>query len=113
MARVSTWLGCPILAGVLLAALPAQAQELAPGCEKDLAVVEDSFDETVARLQAAELADHTEKCAALHHHIDVMTNGRDVHLRCLPEGHDKGEDVAQLNASIEDFKMILGELHCE
>ena len=47
--------------------------------------------------------------AALHHHIDVQTNGRDVYLRRLPEGHDKGENVGQLQASIEDFQVILAE----
>ena len=102
-----------VAAAVFFAPLAAHAQELAPGCDKELAAVEASFDETVQRLKAAGTADHTEKCAALHHHIDVMTNGRDVYLRCLPEGHDKGENVAQLNASIDDFHVILQKQGCQ
>ena len=42
-----------------------------------------------------------------------MTNGRDVYLRCRPDDHDRGEDVAQLNASIDDFKVILQQQTCE
>src|SRR5260221_14141789 len=84
----------------------AHAAGSPPTCAGDLAAVEASFDETIARLEAAGTADHTEKCAALEHHIAVMTNGPDVYLRCRPDDHDRGEAAAQLNASIGDFKVI-------
>jgi hypothetical protein len=102
----------PFVAGFLTASA-AHAAGLPPACTGDLAAVEASFNETIARLEAAGTADHAEKCAALHHHIDVMTNGRDVYLRCRPDDHDRGEDVAQLNASIGDFKDILKQQGCD
>jgi hypothetical protein len=97
---------------LVLPAAPVAAQEFAPGCNAALAGLHDSFTETIARLEAAGGAGHDEKCAALHHHIDVMANGRDVFLRCLPPGHDRGENVGQLQASIEDFEYVLTTQNC-
>ena len=91
----------------------ARAAGYPPTCAGDLAAVEASFDETVQRLEAAGSANHAEKCDSLNHHIAVMTNGRDVFLRCRPDDHDRGEDVAQLNASIGDFKDILKQQGCD
>jgi hypothetical protein len=102
-----------LFAVLLVAASSTHATGFPPTCTTDLAAVETSFNETIARLEAAGTADHAEKCAALRHHIDVMTNGRDVYLRCRPDDHDRGEDVAQLNASIGDFRVILKQQGCE
>ena len=96
----------------LLAPLAARAAEAAPACAKDLLAVQASFDETAARLQAAQSADHAEKCAALHHHIDVMMSCRDVFLRCRPPGAERDADLAQLATSITDFQTILKRQKC-
>jgi hypothetical protein len=32
-----------------------------------------------------------------------MANGINVFQRCMPDGHDKGENIAQLGASTGDF----------
>ena len=103
----------PWFAALLLTFPSAHAAGFPPTCAGDLAAVEASFDETVQRLEAAGSANHAEKCAALNHHIAVMTNGRDVFLRCRPDDHDRGADVAQLNASIGDFKTILKQQGCD
>ena len=95
-----------------LSGLPAIAQGIAPGCDKDLAAVDASFEETQARLQKAARADQTEKCAAIRHHVEVMANGINVFQRCQPEGHDKGENIGQLGASIGDFLDISDRQGC-
>ena len=81
-------------------------------CDADLAALEASFDETQARLNKAGDADKDEKCAAIRHHVEVMANGANVMQRCLPEGHDKGENIAQLVGSIADFLDISDSLGC-
>jgi hypothetical protein len=97
---------------LVLASLPALAQEIAPGCDKDLAAVDASFEETQARLKKAAVADQTEKCAAIKHHVEVMAKGINVFQRCQPEGHDRSENVAQLGASIGDFLDISDRQGC-
>lgn len=86
-----------------VAPLPALAVEMTPACQKDLTDVDASFEETQVRLEKAGKADQTEKCAAIKHHVEVMANGINVYLRCLPDGHDKNENLAQLAASVGDF----------
>ncbi len=103
------------VAAVLALAPTARAAEPAPSvaaCPADLAAVDASFAETQARLTKAAVADQTEKCAAIRHHIEVMANGINVFQRCLPEGHDKGENIAQLGASVADFLDISDQQGC-
>jgi hypothetical protein len=106
--------GLPALVGFLVSLLSsiASAQQPAPTCRTDLAAVEDSFDETLARLEKAGRADQAEKCAAVAHHLDVMSKARTVYVRCLPPGHDREENIAQINATIADFRDIQANLKC-
>jgi hypothetical protein len=41
-----------------------------------------------------------------------MLKGREVFLRCLPEGHDQTENVLQLEVSIVDFETIMANGKC-
>jgi hypothetical protein len=91
---------------------PAHAAEFAPRCDADLAAVDDSFRETIERLDRAAKGANAEKCAAWRHHVEVMTKGVEVFLRCTPEGHDQRENVGQLGASIEDFNTIIADKKC-
>ncbi len=96
----------PLRLAVVLAVLaigPVHAAEPPATCAADLAAVEASFDETQARLEKMSQADKVELCAAIKHHIEVMANGINVFQRCQPPGHDEGENIAQLAASIGDF----------
>jgi hypothetical protein len=95
----------PALFAFVLAVQPAHAAEFtpAPNCGPDLAAVDASFEETQARLNKVTKEDHAELCAAVKHHVEVMANGINVFQRCQPPGHDKGENIAQLVASIGDF----------
>ncbi len=99
----------PLRLAVVLAVLaigPVHAAEPPATCAADLAAVEASFDETQARLEKMSQADKVELCAAIKHHIEVMANGIAVFGRCMEDGHDKGENIAQLAASIDDFLYI-------
>ena len=100
------------LASVALGAPTLAAPLSATTCDADLAAVEASFDETQARLEKSGTAEQAEKCAAIRHHVEVMANGANVMQRCLPDGHDKGENVAQLVGSIADFLDISDSLGC-
>ena len=95
------------------APLPASPPpEQQASCPAALADVDASFVETQTRLDKAGKADQAEKCAAVRHHIEVMANGINVFQRCLPAGHDKGENIAQLGASIGDFLDVSDSLGC-
>ena len=96
----------------LLAAAPASGQQPTAACRVELGQVDDSFAETQARLSKAGNAGAVEKCAAVAHHIDVMSKAVEVYTRCLPPGHDRSENLAQLNASIADFHDIQANLKC-
>ncbi len=85
---------------------PAIAAEPPATCATDLAAVDASFAETQARLDKVAQTDKVEMCAAIKHHIEVMANGIAVFDRCMEDGHDKGENIAQLAASIDDFLYI-------
>ena len=103
----------PLFLLVLLYPALAVAQQPAAACRTDLAAVDSSFEETLARLQKAGSGDQSAKCAAVAHHIEVMGNARDVYLRCLPPGHDRNENIAQLNASMSDFRDMQANLKCK
>jgi hypothetical protein len=101
-----------LLASVGFASPPAVAQEFAPGCNADLAAVDASFGETLDRLDSVANGSDAEKCAAYRYHVDVMLKGRDVFLRCIPEGRDQTENVLQLEVSIGDFETIIANKQC-
>jgi hypothetical protein len=92
--------------------LAGHAQEFAPGCNADLAAVDASFGETLDRLDGVANGSDAEKCAAYRHHVDVMLKGREVFLRCIPEGRDQTENVVQLEVSIADFETIIANKQC-
>lgn len=98
------------LAALVLWALPAAAEVGSPACDRDLAAVDVSFQETLDRL--GKITKVADRCAAFQHHIDVMRNGIDVFDRCMADGHDKGENIGQLAGSIEDFQYIMQQQGC-
>jgi len=100
------------LAVALLVVSVAHADEIAPGCDADLAALDASFDESLARLDKAHATDHEENCASIVHHIDVMRHAADVFDRCLPDGHDKGENIGQVVETARDFSEILEGEEC-
>ena len=105
--------GLALAVAITLTSSALRAQESAPGCAGELAAVEASFEETIARLDASGSAGQGEKCDAIRHHLDVMASGIEVFERCLPPGHDRDENIGQLAVSIEDFALILSRQGCD
>ncbi len=101
-----------VLASVALTSAAIAAPLSTATCDADLAAIAASFDETQARLEEAASADQAEQCAAIRHHVEVMANGVTVFQRCLPDDHDKGENIAQLVGSIADFLDTSDSLGC-
>jgi hypothetical protein len=92
----------------------ARADEFVPpaSCPADLAAVDATFDETLARLKGVSEDDPTELCAAVKHHVEVMENAAAVFQRCLPEGHDKRENLGQVIGTDFDFRDISANHNC-
>jgi hypothetical protein len=103
-----------VLIALVLPMLPplAAAQTPSTACIIELNGVDDSFDETHARLKDADGGDIVKKCSAVAHHIDVLRKGVEVYLRCIPPGPDRDMTVASLSATIVDFRGIHTGLKC-
>jgi hypothetical protein len=100
-----------LLVGLLLAAAPAWAQG-DPACRAEIADVNASFDETLARLNGVSKDDTLEiKCAAIRHHIDVMLKAADVFSRCTT-GHGREENMGQALGTAADFEDIASDMGC-
>jgi hypothetical protein len=107
----------PALALVLALAplgAAAHAGEFVPpaSCPADLAAVDATFDGTLARLKGVSEDDPAELCAAVKHHVEVMENAAAVFQRCLPEGHDKRENLGQVIGTDADFRDISANHDC-
>ena len=87
------------LIAFVLPMLPAYSAAQTPSnaCNVELSGVDDSFDETHARLKQADGGDLAMKCSAVARHIDVLRKGVEVYLRCIPPGPDRDETVASLS----------------
>ena len=107
-----SWRSALVAFPLALAPGLADAAEGDAACAVDLGALNASFEETIARLTAAGDADQVEKCAALRHHIDVMTSAREIFQRCLT-GLAQRENVGQMIDLIEDFNTILAQQKCE
>jgi hypothetical protein len=96
-----------MLALILAAAAGPAAAQMSAACRADLAALEPTFEETLARLDSVANADQAAQCAAWHHHVTVMENARDVFMRCLT-GFEQRENVGQMVVSIADFVDLIG-----
>ena len=106
-------LALPVLALVAVAP-PARAGEFVPpaSCDADLAGLDDTFHETMARLQGVDPKNQDELCAAVKHHVEAMENAAAVFQRCLPEGHDRRENMGQVIGTDADFRDISASHNC-
>ena len=113
--RLSLALALALTLPTLLAgSLTARAGEFVrpATCAADLAGLDDAFHETEARLQGVDPKNQDELCAAVKHHVEVMENAAAVFQRCLPEGHDKRENVGQVIGTDADFRDISASHGC-
>lgn len=95
-----------LLALILTSAVVFAATSAHADCASDLAAVDKSFTETLARLDAAAKGTQAEKCAAYRSHVAIMTNGYNVFMRCM-SGHAQRENAGQMGVSIDDFNEII------
>ncbi len=91
-----------LAAGFLVLGLASAAAD----CRADLAATDKSFEETLKRLESVAKGTQAEKCAAYRSHVEVMTKGRDVFMRCMT-GYSQRENVGQMNDSLEDFDTLI------
>lgn len=86
----------------LLFPLPALAATIdTPQCRADLPRAARLIDAVAARDRAGPIRDTARLCAALRLNRRDMAGAADILNRCLT-GHERGENVGQLRASVAD-----------
>ena len=99
--RVRGALAAAAFAAIALAPAPAGAD-----CRDDLAAVDRSFKDTLARLEKVKNGKPAQKCPVYRRHVEVMARARGVFQRCN-SGLTQRENVGQMNDSIEDFQELI------
>lgn len=101
-----------LLAGALatlLAAAPAQADTVkTPECRHDLAVANALVTGIAAREKQFVKDDLRRNCALLRRNLVDLVKAREPMDRCVT-GHDHGENLGQMDASIEDVRAVLAD----
>jgi hypothetical protein len=95
------------LLGLLLLGPTALADTVnTPSCRRDLAVAGRLVAGIAARENSVKPGDIADWCRLLRRNLPEMIQARDAMDRCLA-GHEHGENVAQMDASIEDIRFAL------
>ena len=97
----------------LLAALPVPLPAAAavvgtPECRRDLAMADRLVHGIRLREQQMRRDDILGACRLLRQNLDDMVKARGPMARCMT-GHDRGENVAQIDASIGDIRDVLAQ----
>ena len=93
----------------LLAAGPAPAEILDnPDCRRDLAAANALIEKIAAREKQFVQGDLAKNCALLRQNLVDMVKARAPMDRCMT-GHDHGENLGQMDASIGDIRAVLAE----
>jgi hypothetical protein len=79
-----------------------------PDCQRDLAVANALIDKIAARENQFVKGDLTRNCALLRQNLVDMVKAREPMDRCIT-GHDHGENIGQMDASIGDIRAVLAE----
>lgn len=91
----------------LLSAVGAGADIVqTPECRRDLTVANKLIAGVAARDKQFVPGDVAKNCALLQRNLDDMVKARDPMARCMT-GHDRGENVGQMDASIGDIREVL------
>ena len=102
-----------LLAATVLAALglPASAGVVdTPECRRDLAMAHERIHAVRLRENTVQSGDFVGLCRVLRQNLQDMTQARDPMARCMT-GHERGENVGQMDASMEDIRFVIGK-HC-
>jgi hypothetical protein len=96
-------------AALLAAPSAAEADTLkTPDCQRDLAAANALINGIAARERQFVKGDLVKNCALLRQNLVDLTNARGPMDRCLT-GHDHGENVGQIDDSIEDVRAVLAD----
>jgi hypothetical protein len=99
----------PTLLLALLIAAPAVAGVVdTPECRRDLAVADRLVHGIRLREPQIKPDDLTRACRLVRQNLEDMVKARGPMDRCIT-GHDRGENVAQMDASIEDIRYVLAQ----
>jgi hypothetical protein len=93
----------------LLAAGPAAADIVnTPECRRDLATANGLIEAIAAREKQFIPHDLVKNCALLKQNLIEMLKAREPMDRCIT-GHDHGENLGQMDASIDDIRTVLAD----
>ena len=96
----------------LAVALPAGAGVVdSYECRRDLAMADQLVHGVRLRENSVQKGDFVGLCRLLRRNLDDMVEARGPMDRCMT-GHDRGEIVAQMDASIGDIRYVLAQ-HCQ
>jgi hypothetical protein len=94
---------------VLLAAGQAAADVVnTPECRRDLAMANGLINAIAARESQFVANDLAKNCALLTQNLTDMLKAREPMDRCIT-GHDHGENLGQMDASIGDIRAVLAD----
>jgi hypothetical protein len=94
------WVASPASAGVVET----------PECRRDLAVADQLIHGVRLRENSVQRGDFVGLCRLLRQNLQDMTRAREPMARCMT-GHERGENVGQMDASLEDIRFVLAK-HC-
>jgi len=99
--------GAAVLLAVVAIALPAVADVVdSPQCRRDMAIASRLIEAVAGRENSVRPGDLVGLCRVLRQNLRDMSQAREPVNRCLT-GHSHGENVGQMDASIEDIRDIL------
>ncbi len=92
-----------VLVPILLLCLEpaAFAATTTPTCTRELAAAETSLLKTLVHLDSIAKGHQDEKCAVYHKHVEIVTNAREVFVRCMTSP-ERETDIDQLDGSLRD-----------
>jgi len=97
-----------LLAGLLIGDAAWADAVGTPECQRDLASANGLINAIAAREKQFVKGALAKNCALLRQNLVDLTNARGPMDRCLT-GHDHGENVGQIDDSIEDVRAVLAD----
>ena len=102
-------LGAAIVSLVGATGVPVSAGIVdTPECRRDLAMAHQLIHAVRLRENSVERGDFVGLCRLLRQNLQDMTQARDPMARCMT-GHERGENVGQMDASMEDIRFVLSK----
>ncbi len=81
-----------------------------PECHRDLAMADQLIHAVRLRENSVQPGDFVGLCRLLRQNLQDMTRAREPMARCMT-GHERGENVGQMDASLDDIRFVLSK-HC-